>query len=203
MHPGPMNRGVEIAGDVADGPNSGVIDQVRAGLVVRMAVLYDLLAGPGPADARAAGQHGAGRGRRRGGAGGGVMAERLYQMDAAPAGVVIAGGRLVDPTAGFHGEALDVRIEGGRIVEIGHDLQGADTETIDAGGLIVTPGADRPARAPAHARTTRTRRTSPRARAAAAAGGFVAILAMPNTSPVGRLGRRADGADRSAPAPRP
>jgi aspartate carbamoyltransferase catalytic subunit len=53
MHPGPMNRGVEIAGDVADGPNSGVIDQVRAGLVVRMAVLYDLLAGPAPADARA------------------------------------------------------------------------------------------------------------------------------------------------------
>jgi aspartate carbamoyltransferase catalytic subunit len=53
MHPGPMNRGVEIAGDVADGANSAVIDQVRAGLVVRMAVLYDLLAGPGPADARA------------------------------------------------------------------------------------------------------------------------------------------------------
>ncbi len=54
MHPGPMNRGVEIAGDVADGPGSAVIDQVRAGLVVRMAVLYDLLAGPAPADARAA-----------------------------------------------------------------------------------------------------------------------------------------------------
>jgi aspartate carbamoyltransferase catalytic subunit len=54
MHPGPMNRGVEIAADVADGPNSKVIDQVRAGLVVRMAVLYDLLAGPGPAGARSA-----------------------------------------------------------------------------------------------------------------------------------------------------
>jgi len=51
MHPGPMNRGVEIAADVADGPSSKVIDQVRAGLVVRMAVLYDLLAGPGPAGA--------------------------------------------------------------------------------------------------------------------------------------------------------
>jgi aspartate carbamoyltransferase catalytic subunit len=54
MHPGPMNRGVEIAGDVADGPGSAVIDQVRAGLVVRMAVLYDLLTGPAPTDARAA-----------------------------------------------------------------------------------------------------------------------------------------------------
>src|SRR5581483_5049887 len=50
MHPGPMNRGVEIAGDVADGPGSAVIDQVRAGLVVRMAVLYDLLSGPAPKD---------------------------------------------------------------------------------------------------------------------------------------------------------
>ena len=51
MHPGPMNRGVEIAGDVADGANSRIVDQVRAGLVVRMAVLYDLLAAE-PADAR-------------------------------------------------------------------------------------------------------------------------------------------------------
>jgi aspartate carbamoyltransferase catalytic subunit len=54
MHPGPMNRGVEIAGDVADGAGSAIIDQVRAGLVVRMAVLYDLLTGPAPTDARAA-----------------------------------------------------------------------------------------------------------------------------------------------------
>ena len=54
MHPGPMNRGIEIAADVADGPNSKVVDQVRAGLVVRMAVLYDLLAGPGPEGAKAA-----------------------------------------------------------------------------------------------------------------------------------------------------
>lgn len=43
MHPGPMNRGVEIDPRVADAPNSLVIDQVRAGLVVRMAVLFDLL----------------------------------------------------------------------------------------------------------------------------------------------------------------
>jgi aspartate carbamoyltransferase catalytic subunit len=47
MHPGPMNRGVEIDSRVADSPASLVVDQVRAGLVVRMAVLYDLLtAGP-------------------------------------------------------------------------------------------------------------------------------------------------------------
>jgi aspartate carbamoyltransferase catalytic subunit len=46
MHPGPINRGVEIAGAVADAPNSRIVEQVRAGLVVRMAVLYDLLTAP-------------------------------------------------------------------------------------------------------------------------------------------------------------
>jgi aspartate carbamoyltransferase catalytic subunit len=43
MHPGPMNRGVEIDPRVADSDASLVVDQVRAGLIVRMAVLYDLL----------------------------------------------------------------------------------------------------------------------------------------------------------------
>jgi aspartate carbamoyltransferase catalytic subunit len=43
MHPGPMNRGVEIDPRVADAPDSLIETQVRAGLVVRMAVLYDLL----------------------------------------------------------------------------------------------------------------------------------------------------------------
>ena len=40
MHPGPMNRGVEIASDVADGPFSVILDQVTNGIAVRMAVLY-------------------------------------------------------------------------------------------------------------------------------------------------------------------
>src|SRR6187431_1685072 len=44
MHPGPMNRGVEIASDVADGPFSVILEQVANGVAVRMAVLY-LLAG--------------------------------------------------------------------------------------------------------------------------------------------------------------
>jgi len=43
MHPGPMNRGIEIDARVADSDAALVTDQVRAGLVVRMAVLYDLL----------------------------------------------------------------------------------------------------------------------------------------------------------------
>jgi aspartate carbamoyltransferase catalytic subunit len=44
MHPGPMNRGVEIASEVADGPYSVILEQVANGVAVRMAVLY-LLAG--------------------------------------------------------------------------------------------------------------------------------------------------------------
>ena len=44
MHPGPINRGVEIASEVADGPQSVILDQVGNGVAVRMAVLY-LLAG--------------------------------------------------------------------------------------------------------------------------------------------------------------
>lgn len=46
MHPGPINRGVEIAPDVADGPYSVILDQVSNGVAVRMALLY-LLAGGG------------------------------------------------------------------------------------------------------------------------------------------------------------
>ncbi|MBC7266229.1 MAG: aspartate carbamoyltransferase catalytic subunit [Coriobacteriia bacterium] len=45
MHPGPMNRGVEISSEVADSPRSVVLDQVNAGVAVRMAVMYLLLGG--------------------------------------------------------------------------------------------------------------------------------------------------------------
>jgi aspartate carbamoyltransferase catalytic subunit len=45
LHPGPMNRGVEIASEVADGPYSVILDQVTNGVAVRMAVLYLLLGG--------------------------------------------------------------------------------------------------------------------------------------------------------------
>jgi aspartate carbamoyltransferase catalytic subunit len=47
MHPGPMNRGVEIASDVADGPSSVVLDQVTNGVAVRMALLFLLAGGEG------------------------------------------------------------------------------------------------------------------------------------------------------------
>jgi aspartate carbamoyltransferase catalytic subunit len=45
MHPGPVNRGVELSAEVIDGPNSLITEQVESGLVVRMAIIYELLAG--------------------------------------------------------------------------------------------------------------------------------------------------------------
>ncbi|RLV55424.1 aspartate carbamoyltransferase catalytic subunit [Aeromicrobium phragmitis] len=50
MHPGPMNRGMEITADVADSPRSVIVEQVTNGVAVRMAVLYLLLGGAADAD---------------------------------------------------------------------------------------------------------------------------------------------------------
>ena len=50
LHPGPMNRGVEIATEVADGPYSVILDQVTNGVAIRMAVLYLLLGGASEAE---------------------------------------------------------------------------------------------------------------------------------------------------------
>ncbi len=47
MHPGPINRGVEVTSDVADGPGSIILHQVENGVAVRMAVLFLLAGGPG------------------------------------------------------------------------------------------------------------------------------------------------------------
>ncbi|MEW5701732.1 MAG: aspartate carbamoyltransferase catalytic subunit [Candidatus Zixiibacteriota bacterium] len=56
MHPGPMNRGVEITSEVADGDASVILDQVTNGLAVRMAVLYLLCGGQVPAAAAREGE---------------------------------------------------------------------------------------------------------------------------------------------------
>ncbi|WP_028007955.1 aspartate carbamoyltransferase catalytic subunit [Solimonas flava] len=52
MHPGPINRGVEIEGDVAYGPRSLILNQVSHGIAVRMAVMSMILGAPAPAEAR-------------------------------------------------------------------------------------------------------------------------------------------------------
>jgi aspartate carbamoyltransferase catalytic subunit len=57
MHPGPVNRGVELAAEVIDSPQALIAEQVESGVVVRMAVLYELLTGRGaPSGARALGE---------------------------------------------------------------------------------------------------------------------------------------------------
>lgn len=55
MHPGPVNRGVELSGEVIDSPQSLIAEQVASGLVVRMAILYELLAASDDESAPAAG----------------------------------------------------------------------------------------------------------------------------------------------------
>ncbi|MDM8538442.1 aspartate carbamoyltransferase catalytic subunit [Desulfobacterales bacterium HSG17] len=45
MHPGPINRGIEMSSDVADGPHSVILDQVKNGVAVRMALLYLVVGG--------------------------------------------------------------------------------------------------------------------------------------------------------------
>ncbi|MBW8058914.1 MAG: aspartate carbamoyltransferase catalytic subunit [Solirubrobacterales bacterium] len=55
MHPGPVNRGVELSGEAIDSPQSLIAEQVASGLVVRMAILYELLAASGERPAPAAG----------------------------------------------------------------------------------------------------------------------------------------------------
>jgi aspartate carbamoyltransferase catalytic subunit len=58
MHPGPVNRGVELSGEVVDSPQAVITAQVEAGVVVRMAVLYELLAGSRGGQLEGAGEAG-------------------------------------------------------------------------------------------------------------------------------------------------
>ena len=61
MHPGPMNRGMEISAEVADSDRSVIVEQVTNGVSVRMAVLYLLLGGQSEADPGDTGVGGEGR----------------------------------------------------------------------------------------------------------------------------------------------
>ena len=174
MHPGPVNRGVELCGEVVDSPQAVITAQVEAGVVVRMAVLYEVLAGAPRADGPAPEEP------RR-------MTDPLVHARPPPA------GRPADPRRARPRPARagidaphDVLVRDGEIAEIG------------APGALERPTAPRSSRAPAgtcfpafvdphvHLRTpgqehkedleTGTR--------AAAAGGFCAVIAMPNTDPV-------------------
>ncbi|MEA2446583.1 MAG: dihydroorotase [Actinomycetota bacterium] len=94
---------------------------------------------------------------------------------------LIQGGRVVDPVSG-RDEVADVLVDGGVIAEVGPDLT-SDAEVVDATGCVVAPGL-----VDLHTHIREPGRedeeTIETASAAAAAGGYTAVCAMPNTDPV-------------------
>ena len=167
MHAGPINRGVELTGALADDPATLIERQAANGLVVRMAILYDLLAEPAAVA----------RGHRAGRRGGCVSGVQLVQRPGPAASLVITGVRMLDPAAGI--DAI-----GDLVVR---DGASAATPRVSSGstarGCSRRPASSTRTFTCAHP-VGRTPKTSPRGSRAAAAGGFVTIIAMPNTTPV-------------------
>ena len=123
MHPGPVNRGVELSPEVIDSPQSLITAQVESGLVVRMAILYELLAGSdrarpergsAPADTRRSDSRRERRGERIRGS---RRAPKLIARPGPGANLVIRGARLFDPRAGLDA-TRDLVVRDGEIAEI-------------------------------------------------------------------------------------
>ena len=149
MHPGPMNRGVEIDPRVADAADALIETQVRAGLVVADGGALR------PAHPRPRRRSSPRRARD----GGGLM---LHAQDRPQDDLVIRGARVLDP-ARASTRGLDVRIDGGVIAELGTALDANGHRVVEAAGCCSRP--------PSSTRTStcarpaaRTRRRSPRAR---------------------------------------
>jgi dihydroorotase len=96
--------------------------------------------------------------------------------------IVVRGARLLDPVEGVD-DTLDVRIDGGVIAQIGHELDANEHRVVEAAGLTLVPAFVDPH---VHLRTPgrEDEETIASGTAAAAGGGYCAILAMPNTDPV-------------------
>jgi dihydroorotase len=96
--------------------------------------------------------------------------------------IVIRGARVLDPVEGVD-SLLDVRVDGGVIAQIGVDLDTNEHRVVDGGGKLLVPGFIDPH---VHLRTPgrEDEETIESGTAAAAAGGYCAILAIPNTDPV-------------------
>ena len=140
MHPGPMNRGVEITGAVADSPASLIERQVRAGLLVRMAVLSDLLA-----PARTAHADLAGGGRMSRGAGLRSAARRR------PRTSWYASARVLDPADGLDAPARRARPRRHRSPPSARTSSRRRARRSSRPRPHAPAGLPRPARAPAHA----------------------------------------------------
>jgi len=96
--------------------------------------------------------------------------------------LVVRGARVLDPVEGID-QVMDVRIDGGTIAQVGEGLDTNEHRVIDGAGLLLAPAFVDPH---VHLRTPgrEDEETIATGTAAAAAGGYCAILAMPNTDPV-------------------
>jgi dihydroorotase len=127
----------------------------------------------------------------------------LYVKERNGENIVLRGARALDPAEGIDA-SLDVRIEGGVIAAIGQDVGAGDHRVVDATGLVLAPAFVDPH---VHLRTPgrEDEETIASGTAAAAAGGFCAILAIPNTDPVvdsaATLGALIETARREAEVP--
>ena len=194
MHPGPVNRGVELSGEVVDSPQAVITAQVEAGVVVRMAVLYELLAAARDADAAQPAERGGGAppsavGAEVGGGPAGVTAAATARRrPRAPPPSCCCATSTCSTRARASTPATTCACARGDIARAGragHARAGDDARggRRGRGRLTLLPAFFDPH---VHLRTpgqehkedleTGTR--------AAAAGGYGGVIAMPNTDPV-------------------
>ena len=188
LAPGPINRGVEMTPEVADGPHSAILEQVTNGLAVRMAVLYLVSGGSGRASGATAVQRP--RLRRR-------VDPRLAELTerALVSTIQISGGRVIDPSQDLD-RIDDLWLSGGRVLADRRRRVRRGRDRHRRGGDDRLP---RPDRLHVHLREPGNEEdeTIATGAAAALAGGVTTVACMPNTIPA--LDTQGRGRVRLAP----
>ena len=186
LHPGPMNRGIEIASGVADGPYSVMMNQVANGVAMRMAVLYQLIV-PGAEGIRGSALEERSvepvpvpAARRRRGA---RMSERHRT---APRRILVRGGHVIDPASRLQTRLADLLIEGDRdrrARRSGANSRSITPRSSTRAGCASCPGSST-CTCTCASRATSTRRRSRPDALAAVVGGVTSVACMANTNPV-------------------